>query len=300
MNDIRIFSGTEKKRNPPPSFEIEEHHQKSNVLVLGGASGCVSNIVVDYLSKAKCKFITAGRTEYDPRPNTTIPFLKYDIFEENSTEKLIAFAKKHNINCIINCICTGGKLSYDTTKIGFMNLAYIDTIVHIAKSLTARLIHFSSLKVGDISVDPYRLEKESYWTGPRSPYCWSKYAAELRLLSANYFPLTVIRIGLVDSVHGKKFYTRNVMLGDNMVNVTMESELYDMLNESMKNTDNKSIKYVNSVPVQMKDSEFGSSFSNSMYISLSHKLLDLFANKMLPTKILDYVSPQSSSVYLGP
>jgi dTDP-4-dehydrorhamnose reductase len=289
-----IIKGTYKKQCVQKKIN---YRHMSNVLVLGGGTGCVSNIVVDYLIKTKCNFITAGRTPYEK--DKKIIHFKYDIFEKGSTDEIIKFAKKKNINCVINCICTGGKLSYDTTKIAFMNLAYMDTIVFISKELNASLIHFSSLKVGDINNNPYRLEKEHVWYGPRSPYAYSKYSAEMRLINSKYYPMSVLRIGLVNTKYGEKFYTRFNVVSDNIVNVTSETEIYEMLNKAICNKNKNEIMYINSSPDKCMSKDFITSFSNDLYLYIPHQLFDLFVNRCLPTKGLDYVSPNSSSEYLG-
>lgn len=293
--ECRLIKGLRKERSHP-ALSCNHRHML-NILVLGGGTGCVSNIVVDYLLATKCNFITAGRTPY--KKETRITHIKYDIFENGSTDKLISVSKSSKINCVINCICTGGKLSYDTTKIAFMNLAYVDTIVFISRQLNASLIHFSSLKVGDISFNPYRVEQERAWFGPRSPYAYSKYCAEMRLINANYTPLTILRIGLVDSDHGQKFYTRWNVVSDNIVNVTSVSELYKMLNEALCNTNRRKIGFINSVADKRTSCDFVASFSDDIYFYAPHQLFDLFVNRCLPTKGLDYVSPNSSSEYLG-
>ena len=290
----RIIKGT---YTPPPKSNMINNRHMSNILVLGGGTGCVSNIVVDYLIKTKCNFITAGRTPYEK--DSKIIHFKYDIFEKGSTDNIIEFAKKNNINCVINCICTGGKLSYDTTKIAYMNLAYIDTIVFISKKLNASLIHFSSLKVGDISDNPYRVEQEKVWFGPRSPYAYSKYAAEMRMVNSKYYPTSVLRIGLVNTEYGEKFYTRVKLVTDTIVNITSENEIYEMLNEAISNINKTDILYINSRPDKKIATDFMTSFSDGLYLYVPHQVLDFFINRCMPTKMLDYVSPNSSSEYLG-
>jgi dTDP-4-dehydrorhamnose reductase len=290
----RIIKG--KKQNKTCLRSINNRHA-SKILVLGGGTGCVSNIVVDYLLKTKCNFIVAGRTPHEK--DSEIIHFKYDIFKKGSTDKIIKFAKKNNISCVINCICACGKLSYDTTKIALMNLAYMDTIVFISRQLNASLIHFSSLKVCDINFNPYRLEQEKCWFGPRSPYAYSKYAAEMRLVNSNYYPTSVLRIGLVDTEYGEKYYTRFSMVSDNIVNVTSENEIYEMLNKALCNTNKNEILYINSNPDKRVSSDFTTSFSDDIYFLVPHQIYDFIFNRCLPTKLLDYVSPTSSSEYLG-
>ena len=54
------------------------------VLLCGGGSGCVSNIIADRLMSkvGKYKLIVAGRTPMQPREGKDVPFVKFDIFQK--------------------------------------------------------------------------------------------------------------------------------------------------------------------------------------------------------------------------
>ena len=79
-------------------------------------------------------------------------------------------------NIVINCMSTGGKASYDTTLIALLNYRSLEHVANLSRDVNAKLIQMSSLKANfSPGMDP------SVYNGPRSPYAWSKLAADLFL-----------------------------------------------------------------------------------------------------------------------
>ena len=72
-----------------------------------------------------------------------------------------------------------------------------------------------------------------------------------------------------------------------------------MLNEAISNINKTDILYINSRPDKKIATDFMTSFSDGLYLYVPHQVLDFFINRCMPTKMLDYVSPNSSSEYLG-
>lgn len=274
--------------------------KRINVLILGGGSGCVSNIIVDrlFLYPDKYNVIVAGRTPMVPRNGGEVCFHKYDIYVEGSLQQLIDNLIQHwkTIDTVVNCIASGGKLSYNTTQIAYLNYVSVNTIVHIAKTFNATLIHMSSLKVGSPEDFDFRaVEKCSPWLGPRSPYAWSKLAAELKLLNSDLQNVTLVRIGLMDSKHGLKFYTRVRMICNFNVKVTFEKDLQDAIELSIsskgKHTVNVEHHIEQNVAFQRRLS------GRTFLLRCPLWIFNFIFGRLLPTKMLDYVDPQGSFEY---
>eukprot|EP00559_Dactyliosolen_fragilissimus_P007053 CAMPEP_0184857182 /NCGR_PEP_ID=MMETSP0580-20130426/2350_1 /TAXON_ID=1118495 /ORGANISM="Dactyliosolen fragilissimus" /LENGTH=255 /DNA_ID=CAMNT_0027352633 /DNA_START=50 /DNA_END=814 /DNA_ORIENTATION=+ len=227
---------------------MNNRKEKAVVVLCGGGSGCVTNIICDRLMRKSEEYflIVAGRTPMPPRDEKSIDFIHFDIFEQNAGENLIneinkligtkgiACGVQNKVSAVINSISTGGKISYDTTKIAYLNYVSVNFMVNLAKSLNCALVHMSSLKVGQPeNFDPTQLESEPAWRGARSPYAWSKLAAELKLLNSDLQDMSLIRIGLLDSLHAKKFYTRVRVVCDFPVTITEEKDLQNTIEKAI-------------------------------------------------------------------
>ena len=115
--------------------------------------------------------------------------------------------------------------------IAMLNYVSVNSMIHLAKTFNSTLIHMSSLKVG--SSEDFNPACDFLWRGPRSPYAWSKLAAELKLLSSDLNNISFIRIGLMDSIHAKKFYQRVRACVNFKVAVTQEKTLQDAIEEAI-------------------------------------------------------------------
>lgn len=271
------------------------------VLVLGGASGCVSNIVVDGLcDQDKYDVVCAGRTPMKARGDKTVTFLPFDIFEKGGTNRLIAAAKKQgSCKAVVNCISTGGKVSYDTTKIAYLNYCAVNAFIHIAKELKATLLHMSSFKVGL----PERFNADicegmEPWNGARSPYAWSKLAAELKLSNSDLEDMSYIRIGLMDSPHAKRFYTRVRATCDFPVKVTDEIDLKDAIFDAVEAKG----RHLISVKTHAEQCPaFYKRMSGRTCIAVFPRwLFDYTFGKLLPTKMIDYCDSSGDFTYALP
>jgi hypothetical protein len=275
---------------------------QQNVLVLGGSSGCVSNIAVDFLTSSKeYTCLAAGRSPFVASGGITPTFYQYDVFEEGGTQCLIDTLKKNHgtIYAIINCISTGSKVSYDTTMIAQLNYVSLCAVIHIASIFQAKLIQMSSLKVGSPeSNDPFQLEGKPNWLGARSPYAWSKLAAELKLMNSNLENYSLLRIGLMDSPHGQKFYTRVRAVCDFKVTVTTEEDLHESFCEALIN-DGKRVCNV------LSHSENNVSFYKRMsnrwcLLHMPVSLFNFIVGRCMPTKMIDYVDSSFDFSYVIP
>ena len=200
------------------------------ILMLGGGSGCVANIICDCLTDLDndYKVVVAGRTKMEPRNGTEVDFIPFDMYEEHASDGLIKTVTEEfgDVSAVVNCISTGGKISYDTTEIAYKNYVSVNSMVNLAKGLDASLVHMSSMKVGNPEdFSPAQIEGKPAWRGARSPYAWSKLAAELKLTTSDVKNMSFIRIGLMDSPHALKFYTRVRAYCDFRVTVTKEKDL---------------------------------------------------------------------------
>ena len=108
-------------------------NDKKVILLCGGGSGCVTNIICDRLlggeNKDDYMVIVAGRTPMKQRSDDVIPFIFFDLLEEDAIGNLVKDIKHllkklcwkdgvsiGKIDAIINCISTG---TY-TCRIHFM------------------------------------------------------------------------------------------------------------------------------------------------------------------------------------
>lgn len=275
---------------------------QKNVLVLGGSSGCVSNIAVDYLSQSnEYRCLSAGRSAFTDRGDATPTFFYYDVFDVGGTDRLLKNLRESNntVHAIINCISTGSKISYDTTMIAQLNYVSLNAVIYLASELNATLIQMSSLKVGSPeSTDPYQLEGTSTWLGARSPYAWSKLSAELKLMNSKLKNYTLLRIGLMDSPHGKKFYTRVRTVCNFQVNVTEEEDLYESLGLALEN---RGRRVCNVVSHPESNLSFYKRMSNRWcLLPIPVWLFNFTFGRLLPTKMIDYVSPTCDFSYAVP
>jgi len=275
----------------------------STVLILGGASGCVANIIIDRLMSDKKKYtcVVAGRSAPWARDGREVAFIKYDIFEKGSTEKLIATVERDFGKCsaIVNCISTGGKVSYDTTKIAYLNYCSANTLVHLATELKATLVHMSSLKVGNPEdFDHESLEGMPPWAGARSPYAWSKLACELKLTTSTLKDYSFVRIGLMDSEHAKKFYTRVRAVCNFKVKVTEEDDLQEAIETAIKAKG----RHIVSVDAHPEDNYtfYRRMSGRSCLFVCPVGAFNWFFGNMLPTKMIDYVDPTHNFEYKMP
>jgi dTDP-4-dehydrorhamnose reductase len=275
-----------------------------NVLVLGGASGCVSNIIVDRLCTKPGKFtvIVAGRTPMAPRDDLVPKFIPYNIFGNGALKGLLESLKDYgDVHAVVNCICTGGKTSYDTTQVAYLNYVAMSVMVELCKALKAKLVHMSSLKVGSPeSFDWTSIEQgPAPWTGPRSPYAWSKLAAELKLLNSDLPDMSFIRIGLMDSPHGKKFYTRVRMITDFNVKVTTEEDLQDAIELAIGATGRYTTCVMHHIETNV-NFQYRMSGGRWLVLYVPYFLFNFFFAHLLPTKLLDYTDPNSTFDYKLP
>jgi hypothetical protein len=295
--------------------------EKKVVLMCGGGTGCVTNIICDRLmSKSDDYFlIVAGRTPMEPRDGVPVPFVKYDIFEEGSTENLIKSVQyilntQHadyansgvpkKVTAIVNSISTGGKVSYDTSMIAFLNYVSMNVMVHLSKTFDdATLVHMSSLKVGNPEdFDHTVLEKgvgaQLLWKGARSPYAWSKLAAELKLLSSDLKGMSFIRIGLMESPHAKKFYTRVRAVCDFPVAVTQEAILQNAIEDAIVAKGRHIVACAHQTESNVA---FYKRMSGRWFLfQLPLFLFNFIFGNLLPTKMIDYVSPNHDFKYMLP
>jgi hypothetical protein len=279
--------------------------EKKVVLLCGGGTGCVTNIICDRLmSKSDDYFlIVAGRTPMEPRDGVPVPFVKYDLFEEGSTDNLIKSVQyilntQHadadsgvpkKVTAIVNSISTGGKVSYDTSMIAFLNYVSMNVMVHLSKSFDATLVHMSSLKVGNPEhFDHTVLEGGALWKGARSPYAWSKLAAELKLLSS----------GLMESPHAKKFYTRVRCVCDFPVAVTQEAILQNAIEDAIVAKGRHIVACAHQTESNVA---FYKRMSGRWFLfQLPVFLFNFIFGNLLPTKMIDYVSPNHDFKYMLP
>jgi len=281
---------------------MHNHACKQNVLVLGGSSGCVSNIAVDYLTSSdKYTCLAAGRSAFVSRNGVLPAFYHYDVFEVGGTQRLLDQIQKDQItiHTVINCISTGSKVSYDTTMIAHLNYVSLNAVIHIASTLGATLIQMSSLKVGSPeSKDPLQLEGNPHWLGARSPYAWSKLAAELKLMNSTLADYSLLRIGLMDSPHGKKFYTRVRAVCDFKVKVTREKDLYDAFGAALQE---KGRRVCNVHSKCESNMAFYKRMSNRDFLlPVPLGLFNFVFGRFMPTKMIDYVDPSYDFSYAIP
>lgn len=305
--------------------------EKKVVLLCGGGSGCVTNIICDRLMKKSDEYflIVAGRTPMKDRDGVPVNFIHFDLFEENACGNLIRNVGKllseardgeddgvvpNKVTAIINSISTGGKVSYDTSMIAFLNYVSVNAMVYLAETLGSSLIHMSSMKVGQPDdFNPKVLEKKKgeassvnvnnesnavVWKGARSPYAWSKLAAELKLVSSDLKDMSFVRIGLVDSRHAVKFYTRVRMVCDFPVTVTEERDLQDSIEEAI----HKKGRHVTTVKSHVESNyAFYRRMSNRILLfQIPVWLFNFIFGSLMPTKMMDYIHPSCSTTYKLP
>lgn len=269
------------------------------ILVMGGASGCVANIVREHLAanKKKYRVVVAGRTA----PVSGTEFVHFDLFESDHDEFIQSLATNYGpIHAVVNCVSTGGKLSYDTTLIPMLNYVSANLMVALATQLDATLVHMSSLKVGtpeDTSTKS--MSRPLVWRGPRSPYAWSKLAAEQKLLLSDLKDMSFIRIGLMDSVHGKKFYTRVRTYVNFPVTITKEEDLCAAIEEAIVAKGRHTISVKSH---KEGNGEFYSRMAGGRWCfpGMPVWLFNFVFGHLLPTKLIDYCDPTGDFTYRLP
>jgi dTDP-4-dehydrorhamnose reductase len=275
------------------------------VILMGGGSGCVSNIIADRMMAKPDKYylIAVGRTPMEDREGKRVPFIKYDLFVKGQLDSLIQSLREMSgdmeVAAVINCISTGGKLSYDTTKIAYLNYLATNTILHLAKQFSATLVHMSSMKVGTPeSSDPYQTEGTPPWKGARSPYAWSKLAAELKLNTSDQKDMTFIRIGLMESEWGKRFYTRVRMYVDFPVAVTQEDDLQNAIEDAIaaKGRHITTCRFTK----EMNGAFYKRMSGRCCLLKMPVTLFNYTFGSFLPTKMIDYVDPTHDFTYMLP
>ena len=269
--------------------------EKEIILLLGGGSGCMAQIVADTLID-KCNLVVAGRTPI----KDTFDFIKFNVLESNATKKVLDViqTKKYKVKTIINCVSTGSKVSYDTTKIAHLNFMFINLVIHLTNELSANLIHISSLKVGNIlSSSPNEIYDHRVYSGPRSPYAWSKLAAEFKLYNSNLNNFSIIQIGLIDSIkHAKKFYSRVPLCTNHKLKVTKVADFEEDLMASLDKTGRRIVRSKYNEEISYK---FCKRMSNKKFMfTMPSFLYNFFLGRMMPHKGLDYISPGSETSYL--
>lgn len=288
--------------------------EKKVVVLCGGGSGCVTNIICDRLMEKSAEeyfLIVAGRTPMEPRNGVDVPFIKFDLFAENATDNLLESVEtllknqpKDNkvpkkVTAVINSISTGGKISYDTTYIAFLNYVSMNAMIHLATKLSATLVHMSSMKVGEPeSFDPKVLEGGAIWKGARSPYAWSKLAAELKLMNSDLKNMSFIRIGLMDSEWGRKFYTRVRAVCDFRVVVTAEQDLQDEIEKAIV----KKGRHITTVDHHIESNlKFYTRMSGRwLLFRMPVFIFNFVFGNLMPTKMIDYINPANDTSYKLP
>lgn len=275
------------------------------VLLCGGGSGCVSNIIADRLMSkvGKYKLIVAGRTPMQPREGKDVPFVKFDIFQKGSLDSLVNEVKQFSdgleIAAVVNCVSTGGKLSYDTTKIAYLNYVSTNALIHLATTLKCNLVHMSSMKVGTPeNPSPTQMEGMPPWKGARSPYAWSKLAAELKMTCSDVKDMSFIRIGLMDSPHGKRFYTRVSVTCDFNIAVTQEADLQDAIETAIAA---KGRHIVTCPFTKQTNAQFYRRMAGRSWIpTVPVFCFNYVFGNCIPSKMIDYVDPEHDFAYWGP
>jgi hypothetical protein len=251
----------------------------------------------------KYYLIVAGRTPMVERDGKVPAFIKYDLFVKGQLHGLMdsinMMKGDMQVAAVINCLSTGGKLSYDTTKIAYLNYLATNVVLHLTKSFNATLVHMSSMKVGTPeSQDPFQTEGCPPWKGARSPYAWSKLAAELKLTTSDQKDMSFIRIGLMESEWGKRFYTRVRMYVDFPVAVTQEEDLQNAIEDAIE-------KKGRHITTCRFEKEMNSAFYKRMsgrccLLKMPVWLFNYTFGNLLPTKMIDYVDPEHDFKYMLP
>ena len=252
------------------------------VLVLGG-SGCLANVLCEHFSdNGKYKVYFAGRNK-PLNMSKDSKFIYYDMFDDKTYNDL---KQLKSVDVVINTIGTAGKLSYDTTKIAQMNYLITFNLIDLAKHYKCSIIHVSSYKVGDTTRDE-PITSNEIWRGPRSPYAWSKLAAENNLLQSKVRNVSLIRIGLLTSKHAAKFYA-SPMAFDGYVNVTTQEDFIISVQQALKSS---GTCVIGSHITKTKCIEYHKSMYGNRWELVLPTCFFKIITSYLPHKMLDYADP---------
>ena len=88
------------------------------------------------------------------------------------------------------------------------------------------------------------------------------------------------------------------MVSDSVVKVTKENDIYVLIDEALHKNSN-CVETLTADVYTTTSEDFNSSFTDNYCLCISKHVVNLYINRLLPTKMLDYVDPESSSLYLG-